>query len=213
MKELYLYIRKLSFTAFLTIHTVLWSLLGWLLLTVIKALGKTVWFSPYEELAQRFVLGFPVISQTVLCFIVFLRHRKLVFYKILFPLCVGFMLLCGALCLYELYYTLPDFGDKLLIAEVYAQGLFQLALAFLLLICLVAGKVKRQTAVVPLLMPFISMAAYVLLPFLMSYYLMLLFLLINLYNPVLLYILNATARGELFVEDTPTYEQAIEVQE
>ncbi len=130
MKELYLYIRKLSFTAFLTIHTVLWSLLGWLLLTVIKALGKTVWFSPYEELAQRFVLGFPVISQTVLCFIVFYGIENLSFIKFFSPYALA---LCSCAAHYaSMNFTIPfpTLAINCLLQRFMHKGCFSLPLLF-----------------------------------------------------------------------------------
>jgi hypothetical protein len=109
------------------------------------------------------------------------------------------------LSIYDLYFTLPSFGDDLFFCVSNAQIKFQFMLVFLLFICLIAKKVDKLVIVKPLLMVVLTTIIALIAHFgtkvidgNLVFWIIIITLFINIFNSVLIYILSYTAKGKLF---------------
>ncbi|NLP28922.1 MAG: hypothetical protein GX370_09230 [Clostridia bacterium] len=160
----------------------------------------------YPELYEYFIMGFPLVLQLILTYIVYREHKENRIYKLFLLIGIIYTLVCGVLALYDIYFT----ASNVLLAEMgalfAAQMLYQLLLSLILFICLLINKVNQKVAMEAILMPLISIGLFFLGAILGQIEVSLYFLLsipaiFGIFNPVLLYILSYTAKGKLFVKE------------
>lgn len=165
----------------------------------------------YSELYDYFVIGFPLILQLILTYIVYREHKENKVFKLFVIIGIIYTLACGVLVLYDIYFTGPNALFTEMGALFGVQIWYQLILALILFICLLANKVNPKVAKESILMPLISIGLFFLGAILGQIEMSLYFLLsipaiLSVFNPVLLYILSYTAKGKLYeIEEQKDY--------
>lgn len=149
--------------------------------------------------------------QLILTYIVYREHKENKIIKLILITGVIYTLVSVVLALYDGYYAYRNtmFDDFSLL--LVAQMRYQLILALILLIGLIANKVNLKIAMEAILLPLISIAMFLLNLFLLGiefYIVIWLYIPLgaNIFTPILIYILSYTANGKLFaIEDQKDY--------
>lgn len=144
----------------------------------------------------------------ILTYVVYRQNKDNKFIKILFIAAFIHTLICAVLGLYELYYTLPDFGEKLIFGVTQAQICFEVEIEVVLLIYFSDKKIDKgivthyfkmylyltliMNLVINLFLIIVLKYNFTLILTNLVLWISSSAILVNYYNPLLLYILSNT---------------------
>ena len=152
----------------------------------------------------RFILGIPLLLQLFLTYIIY-RNNDRKFIKILWWVMLFYTVVCAALALYDLFFTIPDYGEGLLIGLCLSQFIFQAVLFAFMAAAMFFKKVDKQFVIKSLVIFGISFilvfasAKFALSDFTnWGYDVFMIVTLVNCYSPMILFILCSLAKDKVF---------------
>ncbi len=203
--RIYQFMKNTNYIIFLIVYIILSGIISLLgdTLFLLPDLSSNMW-----EIKARFIIGLPLLLQLLVTHIAYRKNRSNGIITILMVVTVLYTIICASLALYDLYFTIPNFGDDLTIRVFFAQLLFQILLIVALITCMLFKVVYKKVILKSIIIFIINLALVIVINFfivnelfIVSLGMVYLILSICSYNPVMLFTLISIAKGKLFIKE------------